>query len=318
MKNGIAAIRSRPGGTSDAAVTGTRIRRPSGRRHVRLDRIRPFGAEHLEDVERPDDPVLEPVDDQDGPDTPAEPQDARKRDEVREDQGGDGTDRRADAVPGDEPSHVRDATRTWPARAGRLRGELDRADGDGPALGSALDAQLDSPADDVADQVPLEVADALDRLAVELGDDVADTQPGIRRRPGLEQLDDLEAARPADPCRDDFAERPGPADDAEERSSDPSVDDERVEDRSSDGVDRDGQPEADPGDRGVDPDQRPRESASAPPELPGLSAASVWMTFSISRFDRPSRVGSERPSALTTPAVTVPAKPSGLPIATTS
>ena len=66
------------------------------------------------------------------------------------------------------------------------------------------------------------------------------------------------------------------------------------------------------------PTTRPRESASAPPELPGLSAASVWMTFSTSRLDRPSRVDSDRPSALTTPAVTVPAKPSGLPMATTS
>ena len=31
------------------------------------------------------------------------------------------------------------------------------------------------------------------------------------------------------------------------------------------------------------PTTRPWESASAPPELPGLSAASVWMTSSISR-----------------------------------
>ena len=58
--------------------------------------------------------------------------------------------------------------------------------------------------------------------------------------------------------------------------------------------------------------------ASAPPELPGLSAASVWITSSTIRAAVPSRVGSERPSALTTPAVTVPESPSGLPIATTS
>ena len=56
-------------------------------------------------------------------------------------------------------------------------------------------------------------------------------------------------------------------------------------------------------------------SASAPPELPGLSAASVWMTFSTTR---PAGTGSERPSAETTPAVTEPPKPSGLPMATTS
>ena len=49
-----------------------------------------------------------------------------------------------------------------------------------------------------------------------------------------------------------------------------------------------------------------------------MSAASVWMTFSTSRLACPSRAASERPRALTTPAVTEPAKPSGLPIATTS
>ena len=59
----------------------------------------------------------------------------------------------------------------------------------------------------------------------------------------------------------------------------------------------------------------PREETSGPPELPGLSAASVWMTSSISR---PVRERSERPRADTTPAVTVDSKPSGLPIATTS
>ena len=57
---------------------------------------------------------------------------------------------------------------------------------------------------------------------------------------------------------------------------------------------------------------------SAPPELPGLSAASVWITSSIVRRVAPSRAGSERPSAETTPAVTEPANPFGLPIATTS
>ena len=66
------------------------------------------------------------------------------------------------------------------------------------------------------------------------------------------------------------------------------------------------------------PTTRPAESASAPPELPGLSAASVWITSSTTRPARPLRVGSERPSALTTPAVTDPARPSGLPTATTS
>ncbi len=63
------------------------------------------------------------------------------------------------------------------------------------------------------------------------------------------------------------------------------------------------------------PTTSPREETSGPPELPGLSAASVWITSSISR---PVAARSDRPSADTTPAVTVDSKPSGLPIATTS
>ena len=63
------------------------------------------------------------------------------------------------------------------------------------------------------------------------------------------------------------------------------------------------------------PMTRPCESTSGPPELPGFKAASVWMMSSMSR---PERERSERPSALTTPVVTVVWKPSGFPIAITS
>ena len=56
----------------------------------------------------------------------------------------------------------------------------------------------------------------------------------------------------------------------------------------------------------------PAESSSGPPELPGLSGAVCWMTLSIRR---PFCPRSERPVALTMPAVTVDSKPSGLPIA---
>ena len=56
----------------------------------------------------------------------------------------------------------------------------------------------------------------------------------------------------------------------------------------------------------------PRESTSGPPEFPGFSAASVWMTLSIRR---PERARSDRPRALTTPAVTLAWKPYGLPTA---
>ena len=55
-----------------------------------------------------------------------------------------------------------------------------------------------------------------------------------------------------------------------------------------------------------------REFSSGPPELPGLSAASVWIT---SGMVRPLCARMLRPSALTMPAVTVCSKPSGLPMA---
>ncbi len=63
------------------------------------------------------------------------------------------------------------------------------------------------------------------------------------------------------------------------------------------------------------PMTRPRLSSSGPPLLPGLSAASVWMTLST-RW--PVMLRKLRPRALTTPAVTVESKPNGLPMATTS
>mmetsp|Transcript_50420 Transcript_50420/g.163348 ORF Transcript_50420/g.163348 Transcript_50420/m.163348 type:complete len:257 (+) Transcript_50420:286-1056(+) len=63
------------------------------------------------------------------------------------------------------------------------------------------------------------------------------------------------------------------------------------------------------------PTTREAESTSGPPELPGLSATSVCTMSSMSR---PSFARSERPLAETTPAETVDANPSGLPMATTS
>src|SRR5947209_3783710 len=54
----------------------------------------------------------------------------------------------------------------------------------------------------------------------------------------------------------------------------------------------------------------PRMLKSGPPELPGLMATSVWMKGT--KFS----CGSERPFALTIPAVTVFSKPNGEPMAT--
>src|SRR6266540_3908175 len=66
------------------------------------------------------------------------------------------------------------------------------------------------------------------------------------------------------------------------------------------------------------PTTSPALLASAPPELPGCSAASVWMTLSMMRPIRPLDAVNDLPSALTTPALTEPANPSGLPTAITS
>src|SRR5262249_60077842 len=52
----------------------------------------------------------------------------------------------------------------------------------------------------------------------------------------------------------------------------------------------------------VTPITRPAESSNGPPELPGLMAASVWITLVISR---PPLVGRRRLSALMIPVVKV-------------
>ena len=60
------------------------------------------------------------------------------------------------------------------------------------------------------------------------------------------------------------------------------------------------------------PTSSPRRLTSAPPELPGLIEASVWMKSSKPSGERPLL-----PSALTMPEVTVCPMPNGLPIAIT-
>ena len=54
------------------------------------------------------------------------------------------------------------------------------------------------------------------------------------------------------------------------------------------------------------PITRPAESSSGPPELPGLSAASVWITPSI---EKPFGALISRSRALTTPVVSVRSRP---------
>src|SRR3954447_16386760 len=143
-------------------------------------------------------------------------------------------------------------------RAGRgLLRELDRRDGHRSRLPVPIDPDVDSSTDQIAYEPPLEIADAFDRLTVELDDDVAHAEASGRRRARLEQLDDLEATLPADPVGDGLGKRPGPADDAEERAAHTAVDDERFDDGSRSGVDRHREPETDARDGRVDADDTP-------------------------------------------------------------
>ena len=62
----------------------------------------------------------------------------------------------------------------------------------------------------------------------------------------------------------------------------------------------------------------PFMSTSAPPELPGLIAASVWIaSMTVAWFEDSPLVDTGRSSDETMPVVTVPARPSGEPIAMT-
>ena len=85
----------------------------------------------------------------------------------------------------------------------------------------------------------MQVADAFDGAPVELDHDVADADAGAGGGSGLEQLDDLQAACPAKPVGNVLPERAGPADDAEERAPDATVDDQALDDPARGAVDRD-------------------------------------------------------------------------------
>ena len=59
-------------------------------------------------------------------------------------------------------------------------------------------------------------------------------------------------------------------------------------------------------------------STNAPPELPGLIAASVWIaSMTVAWFEDSPLVDTGRSSEETIPVVTVPARPRGEPTAIT-
>ena len=63
------------------------------------------------------------------------------------------------------------------------------------------------------------------------------------------------------------------------------------------------------------PMSEPLLSSNGPPELPGLMAASVWMTPAMGR--PVAALAISRPTPETTPVVSVWSRPNGLPIANT-
>ena len=151
------------------------------------------------------------------------------------------------------------------------------------------------PPDDLATEPSLEVADALDRVAVELEDDVADAQAGARGGTRLEQLHDLEAARPPDPRRHRLGQRARAADDPEEGPPDAPVDDQRLEDPARGVVDRHGQAEPDPGDRRVDPDDPATRVGQRAAGVAGIERG-VGLDDVLDEAARPAVARAERPA----------------------
>src|SRR5690242_11417183 len=170
-------------------------------------------------------------------------------------------------------------------------------------------------ADAVADHHPLHVVDRLDRVAVDGDDEVLRTEAGGGSRGARHHLDHLDPGGATELTRDDRRQRPRAARQAEVRAPEAALAHQGADDAARAVVDRHGESEPDAGDGRVDADDaRPavRERAAR--------VAGVQRRVRLDDVvdDPPGPVGSERPSAETTPAVTEPANPCGFPIATTS
>src|SRR5439155_6247564 len=153
-----------------------------------------------------------------------------------------------------DPGGPRGTTET-----GRRRGRnpLDELDGRQSQFDDSVVARHPNPnppTDGIAVKQPLEVADALDRPAVEVEDEVAGPHARGRRWTTLEQLHDLErlasAKLPGKPRR----QGPRATHDAKERPPNAAVTHQRTQDPPRRRVDRDRETKADARDRRVDPD----------------------------------------------------------------
>ena len=99
----------------------------------------------------------------------------------------------------------------------------------------------------------------------------------------------------------------------------PAVAQQRLDDPPRRGVHRHREPQPGARDRGVDPDDAARRVGERAAGVAGVERG-VGLDDVLDHPARPPAAGGQRagPSALTTPAVTEPARPSGLPTATTS
>src|SRR5262249_6322949 len=189
----------------------------------------------------------------------------------------------------------------------------DELDLEPPPLADQADP--DAATDCVADHQPVHLVDAVDAHVVHRPEQVPGAGAGARSGAVVDHLHDLDAALLAEAAHEPRRQGARAAGDPEVRAAEATLRHQGRDDAPRCRVDRDGEAETDARDGGGDPAD---PAAAGRPECPGLSAASVWITLSTSRWFAPERVGSDRPSAETTPAVTEPPNPCGLPIATTS
>ena len=130
---------------------------------------------------------------------------------------------------------------------------------------------------------------------VDADDQVLGVQPGAGGGRAVDHLDHLDRAVAPERGGDARRQRSCAAGDADPGAPHAAVAHQRGHDPARGGVDGDGQAEADPATAVLIPTTLPRPSTSAPPELPGLSAASVWMTSSMMRVAPPG-AGGQRPA----------------------
>jgi hypothetical protein len=134
----------------------------------------------------------------------------------------------------------------------------------------ARHVEADAPTDEISDEEPLQVADAFDGAAVQTDDQVAGTHAGRRRGAAIEELHDLESAVAAQARSQRAGQHLRAADNPEDTPGEPGP---RASARRGSVVSwrrsATAKPSPMPATAVLMPTTRARESASAPPELPG-------------------------------------------------